>query len=136
MGRLSLSYRTKFWLLAGLAFGTALLLGVVIGKTVPSTSGVEDPALMLALFFAITLAVGFVNWLWWKRTDELQQQGQLVSWWWGGNLGAVLMLICLVTLTGRHSDLSLGAQYLLLAEFAGFAVVWLVWKFRGRGPAE
>ena len=131
-----MSYRTKFWLLAGLTFGPALLLGLVIGKTVPSTGGVEDPALMLALFFGLIAVIALFNWLWWKRTDELQQQGQLVSWWWGANIVGLSFVVSLMVLTGRHSDLSLGAMYVLLAQFAGFAVVWLVWKFRGRGPAE
>ena len=131
-----MTYRMKFWLWAAVAFGSALLLGVLIGKSVPSQGGVENPALMLPIFFAGLVIIAIPSWLWWKKTDELQQQGQLVSWWWGGSGGALVFIICLVTLTGRHSDLSLGATYLFLAQFAGMAIVWLAWKFRGRGPAE
>ena len=136
MGRLSLSYRTKFWLLAGLTLGLAVITGVAMGAAIPVTDGVANPVLMLSLFFGLIAVIALFNWLWWKRTDELQQQGQLVSWWWGANIVGLPFVVSLMVLTGRHSDLALGAQYLLLAQCSGFAVVWLVWKFRGRGPAE
>ncbi|WP_379552302.1 hypothetical protein [Qipengyuania sp. DGS5-3] len=131
-----MSYRAKFWSLAALAFGSSLLAGVIIGKTVPSSSGVDNPALVLPVLFLVASAVMFITWLWWRKTDDLQQQGQLISWWWGGNLGAIVMLITLVVMTGRHSEMSAGAGFLFVAEFAGMAIAWLVWKFRGRGAAE
>nr|WP_298925501.1 hypothetical protein [uncultured Erythrobacter sp.] len=131
-----MSHQTKFWLLAALSLGGALVAGVVIGKTVPASGGVENPALVLPALLALLGLVMAATWLWWQKTDDLQQQGQLISWWWGGTIGALFMLASLVVMTGRHSDLSLGATYLFFAEFAGFAVVWLLWKWRGRGISE
>ena len=131
-----MSYRTKFWSLAVLAFGSAALAGIIIGKTVPSGGGVENPALVLPLLLGVVSLTAIAAWLWWRKTDDLQQQGQLISWWWGGTTGAIVMIVCLAVLTGRHSDLSLGAMYMFFAQFAGMLVVWLGWKIRGRGAAE
>lgn len=124
------------WAYAALAFGVAAIVGVVIGRTVPSSGGVENPALVLPILLVVGSLALAGAWPWWNKTDDLQKQGQLISWWWGGTIGALFMLITLVVMTGRHSDMSLGAAYLFLAEFAGMAVAWLVWKLRGRGQAE
>ncbi|MEM1196741.1 MAG: hypothetical protein AAGH57_11600 [Pseudomonadota bacterium] len=131
-----MSYSAKFWLTAALSFGSAAILGLIIAKTVPLRGGVENPALILPLLFVAIGLVMLAVRAWWQRTDDLQQQGQLISWWWGGNAGALIMLTVLLVLTGRHSELSMGAGYLFGAQFAGFLAVWLYWKFRGRGAAE
>lgn len=131
-----MTYRKKFWLWAAAAFGSAMLLGVVIGKTVPSSGGVADPVLVLPILLLGVCALVIPVWVWWQKTDDIQQQGQMISWWWGGNFGALAMIVILVVMTGRHSEMSSGAIYLFLAEFAGFALVWCAWKLRGRGPAE
>jgi hypothetical protein len=124
------------WALAALAFGAAAIAGVVIGIAVPASGGVENPVLVLPLMLIFVGLVMAAGWPWWQKTDDLQKQGQLLSWWWGGNMGALAMLVVLVVLYGRHSEISLGAIYLFFAEFAGMAVAYLVWKFRGRGQAE
>jgi len=131
-----MSYQRKFWLFAALAIGSSLVAGVVIGTTIPASGAVANPALVLPLLFMVVGVVMFLSWQWWRATDDVQKQGQLNSWWWGGNLGAVLFLVTIVVMTGRHSDMSLGAVYLFLAEFAGMLVVYLIWKWRGRGAAE
>lgn len=131
-----MTYRTKFWLLAALAFGAAAIAGVIIGMTVPASGGVDNPMLVLPLLLVVCCVVMAACWPWWQKTDDLQKQGQLLSWWWGGTFGALVMLIVLVVMTGRHSEMSLGATYLFFAEFAGMAVAFAIWKLRGRGLAE
>ena len=131
-----MSFRTKFWLLAALAFVAAVTAGIVIGKTVPASGGVDNPALVLPLLLVVVCAVMAACWPWWQKTDDLQKQGQLLSWWWGGTFGALAGIVTMVVMTGRHSDMSLGATYLFFAEFAGMAVAFLIWKLRGRGLAE
>ncbi len=131
-----MSHRTKFWLLAAFAFGAAAVAGVIIGKIVPASGGVENPTVILPVLLGLVGLLLIPCWLWWKKTDDLQQQGQLVSWWWGGTFGALFALVCMVVLTGRHSEFSLGATYLFFAECFGMLVVWLAWKFRGRGHSE
>ncbi len=129
-----MSHRMKYWLLCALAFGTAALAGVVIGKTVPSGGASENAVWLFPLLLglgALVMAAG-----WWRKTDDLQQQGQLISWYWGGTCGALAMLIWLAVFSGRHSAMSMGAGYLFAAQFAGFVIVWLVWRLRGWGQSE
>lgn len=131
-----MTHRKKFWLFALLTLVVASIAGVIIAKAIPSSGGVDDPVLVLPAMLAVTCIAMFANWLWWKRTDDLQQQGQLISWFWGGPIGGVSLLITLGVLFGRHSEIAMGAAYALLAQGAGALLVWLVWKFRGRGFAE
>ena len=131
-----MTFHKKFWLSAVLAFGFAAVFGAVLGRIVPLSGGVEDPAMILPLAFLGVVGVLACTVLWWKRTDDLQKQAQMVSWWWGGSAGAILMLVTLAVMTGTRSELSLGAGYLFLAQFAGMSVVWIAWKLRGRGLAE
>jgi uncharacterized membrane protein YfcA len=129
-------HRRKYWTICALAFGVAALAGVVIGKVVPSQTGVDNPALVFPLLLVVWGLAMVPTWLWWNRTDDLQQQGQLISWWWGGLSGTVAILLYLLVVFGRHSELSLGASYLFFSQVAGFIIVWLIWRFRGRGEAE
>jgi len=131
-----MTHRTKFWLYCVLAFGSAAIGGLVLARTIPSTGGVDNPAVILPIALAVAVIVVGLCWLWWSKTDELQQRGQLISWYWGGQIGALICLISVVTLTGRHSDISMGAGYVFGAQFAGFLAVWLIWRLRGLGPTE
>lgn len=131
-----MSHRMKYWLLCALAFGSAALAGVIIGKTVPSGTASDNAALVFPLLLGVCGMVMAAGWLWWRKTDDLQQQGQLISWYWGGTFGALAMLVYLAVFFGRHSDMSLGAIYLFFAQFGGFVIVWLVWRLRGRGQSE
>lgn len=131
-----MSHRMKYWLLCALAFGSAALAGVIIGKTVPEGTASDNAALVFPLLLGVSGLVMAAGWLWWRKTDDLQQQGQLISWYWGGNFGAVAMLVYLAVFFGRHSDMSQGAFYLFFAQFGGFVIVWLVWRLRGRGQSE
>lgn len=123
-------------MLCALAFGAAALAGVLIAKTVPAAGASENGVWLFVLLLGVGGMVMVAGWLWWRNTDDLQQQGQLVSWYWGGTCGALAMLIYLAVFFGRHSDISLGATYLFFAQFAGFFMVWLVWRLRGRGQSE
>lgn len=129
-------HRRKYWTLCALAFGIAALAGVFIGKVVPPQTGVENPALVFPLLLVVWGLAMVPTWLWWKRTDDLQQQGQLISWWWGGLSGTVAILLYLLVVFGRHSELSLGATYLFFSQVTGFIIAWLIWRFRARGEAE
>lgn len=131
-----MSHRNKYLMLCALAFAAAAAAGVVIGMTVPAATGSANPTLMFPLLLGVCGLVMAASWLWWQNTDDLQQQGQLISWYWGGMSGALAMLVYLSVYFGRHSELSLGAIYLFFAEGAGFAVVWLAWRLRGRGHSE
>jgi hypothetical protein len=131
-----MTYRTKFWLWGGLSLAGTIVAGTVFGKLIPLGGGSPQPHLVFPLMLLLYGLVLGVVWLWWKRTDDLQQQGQLVSWYWGGSTGALAMLIYVMTFFGRESPITVGATYMLGAQIAGFVLVWLVWLARGRGQAE
>lgn len=131
-----MTYRTKLLSLAALAFGSAALAGIAIGKLAPASGASDNPAVILPTLLVLASLVIGATWLWWQNTDDVQKQGQLVSWYWGGSAGAVVMLIALLVFTGRDSELIRGAGYLFFAQFAGFALVWSAWKLRGWSAAE
>ncbi len=131
-----MSHQTKYWMLCALAFGAAVLAGVIMGLTVPASGASENAVPVFALLMGVCALVMTAGWLWWRKTDDLQQQGQLVSWYWGGTFGALVMLVYLAVFFGRHSDISLGATYLFFAQGAGFLGAWLLWRLRGRGQPE
>lgn len=131
-----MTYRTKFWLLGGLSLVAAVVVGVVFGQFIPLGGGSSQPQLVFPFMLALYAPVLVIAWMWWKKTDDLQQQGQLVSWYWGGSCGALALLIYVITFFGRESDITRGAVYMAGAQIVGFVLVWLVWLVRGRGQAE
>ncbi len=131
-----MTYRTKFWLLGGLSLVAAVVVGVVFGQFIPHGGGSSQPQLVFPFMLALYAPVLVIVWLWWKKTDDLQQQGQLVSWYWGGSCGALALLTYVITFFGRESDITRGAVYMAGAQIVGFVLVWLVWLVRGRGQAE
>lgn len=131
-----MTYRTKFWLLGGLSLAAALVAGAVFGQFIPIGGGSPHPHLVFPVVLAIYAPVLAIVWLWWKKTDDLQQHGQLVSWYWGGTFGALALLIYVITFYGRESPITLGALYMGGAQMVGFVMVWLIWQLRGRGQAE
>lgn len=131
-----MTHRMKFWLLGGLSFAAALVAGTVFGQFIPVGGGSPRPYLVFPLMLAMYGLVLGIGWLWWKKTDDVQQQGQLVSWYWGGTFGALAMLIYNLTFLGRENPITVGAIYMLCAQIAGFVFVWLVWQLRGRGQSE
>lgn len=131
-----MTYRMKFWLLGGLSLAATIVAGTVFGWLIPIGGSSPQPHLIFPLVLALYAPVSLVAWMWWKRSDDLQQQGQLVSWYWGGSSGGLVMLIYFITFFGRESAITVGAVYMLGAQLAGFVLVWLVWLARGRGWLE
>ena len=87
--------------------GTAALLGT-FGNTIPSSGGVDNPALVLPIFGAVTHCRAL--WLWWAKTDELHSVAADYASQ-EDNRRACVCLISIVALTGdaihprrRHSD--------------------------------
>ncbi len=130
------SYRSKMTMLAALSLGSAVLAGFLGSQLL----NLEDPQtgfwpVYLVLLGLCALAIGAMV-PWWNKLDDAQKAGQLNAWYWGGQMGALVVLMWLVAATGRNSDLSRGALALFLGEAAGFAIAWLIWRWRSRGPAE
>lgn len=130
------SYKTQMTVLAILSLGAALLAGFLGSQILNMKTGQTDFWLIyLPLLGLCAFAFAAIT-PWWRKLDDLQKAGQLNAWYWGGQIGGLVVLMALVAATGRNSDLSRGALALFLGEVAGFAVVWLAWRWHSRGPAE
>lgn len=133
---LAQSYKTKMLLLAVAALGAATVAGLAGSRIVQLGAPGENfwlvyPALlvMCAIAFAAVMP-------WWRRLDDVQKSGQLVSWYWGGQIGAVIVLMGLVAATGAHSEFSRGGLAVFLGEAVCFGIAWLIWRWRSSGPVE
>lgn len=129
------TYRNKMRLAAVLAVAAAVAAGLVGGRLVRVGEPGEHfwivyPALLAvcALAFAAIMP-------WWRKLDDMQKTGQLVSWYWGGMAGALAVMLGLVAATGVRSELSLGALYTVLGQTAGYFLFLAGWRLRHRGPA-
>lgn len=131
-----MTYRAKFWLFGGLSLAAVIVVGVLTRQILPIGGGSEQPHFAFPLLLALSAPVFATNWLWWKRTDDLQQQGQLVSWYWGSTFGGFVLLVYVVTFFGWENGITRGAFYMLVAQIVGFTLLWLVWLLRGRGQSE
>jgi hypothetical protein len=128
------TYRNKIRLAAALAVIAAIGAGLVGGRIVRLDAPGEHfwlvyPALL------VVCALAFVAMLpWWRKIDDMQRTGHLVSWHWGGLAGTLAVMMALVAATGTRSDLSLGSLYTLLGQAGGYFVFLAVWRLQRRGP--
>lgn len=122
--------RRSMWL----AFGVAPAVGVG-GALLLRTVG---PGEHFWLIFPLLLVgCGLALWAcvpWWNRLDDMQKQGHLVSWYWGGLAGGIVSLMALVASSGVRSAIASGGLIVLLSEAAGFLLFWVVWAYARRGP--
>lgn len=131
-----LTYRRKMWVLGLLVFGVTAALGAGIGLFSRNFGAAVPPWLMFGGLLIVFAGQAWLAWQWWRPLDDFQKQGHLVSWYWGGMGGAVVMIVWLVSNRAQHSDFGMGAASLLTAQGIGFALYYLVWWMRGRGHAE
>lgn len=87
------------------------------------------PALLVAC--ALAFAGGLP---WWRKVDDMQKTGHLVSWYWGGLAGMLAVMMALIAATGLKSELSRGSLFTLLGQAAGYLVFFTLWRYRQRGP--
>jgi hypothetical protein len=91
--------------------------------------------LTFPLLVALCVVAGWAAGPWWRRLDDMQRQGHLVSWYWGGIGGMLMTLMALVAATGVRSPLATGGFLVTIGQSAGFLVYWLFWARGRRGPA-
>lgn len=130
------SYRARLRWAMALAFGGALAIGLVGGRLVHLVEPGQDFWLIFPLLLLVAAAIMLVPMPWWNKLDDVQKQGQLTSWYWGGMAGGLVVLMWIVAATGPDSPVSKGAVAMFLGQGAGFAITWAIWWWRGRGPAE
>ena len=131
-----LSYRAKLGWLLVLAIAGSFAFNLGVWKLV-SLGGLSGNFWITFPLFLLGFGAIFAFCMpYWRRLDDVQKQGQLTSWYWGGMAGAVLMLAWLVAMGAHRSEFGMGAGIMLLVQTTGFAVAWGVWGLRGRGQAE
>jgi hypothetical protein len=130
------TYRAKMFKLAVLGLVGASAAGLFGGWILRQGPPGENFWLVFPAMLLI-FAIGFAPVrLWWRNLDDVQKAGQLLSSYWGGLIGAVIALMALVVATGSRSQFSLGGQAVFLTQAAVSGVVWVIWRFRLRGPVE
>jgi uncharacterized membrane protein YfcA len=129
-------YSTRVRRATALAFilpiAASLPLGYLLRDVVPG----QDFRLVLAVGLLVIVAAFAACIPWWRAMDDMQKQGHMLAWYWGGMAGGLVMLIWLIAALGMHSPQALGALALLMAEFVGFLLFWGGWMWRKRGAGE
>jgi hypothetical protein len=121
----------------------ALLIAHHPGPPAPESAWVLTAAYGVAIVWAVVFIA-----LYWRRLDEAAKEAQKFAWFYG-SIGATVLsapIIVQVRLTGDHflasvlphamsgpaALLTLGWMALLLAQGAGFCLVWAGWWWAKR----
>ncbi|MES2698451.1 MAG: hypothetical protein V4647_02415 [Pseudomonadota bacterium] len=110
----------------------ALLAGSLLNHVVPGHQ--FWPVLIGGL-----LVLGATFWAclpWWRTMDDMQKQGHMISWYWGGMAGGLIVLAWLIAALGMPSAQVQGALALFVGQAVGFGIFWAVWMWRRRGAGE
>lgn len=142
---ISLDLRSLALVVAALA---PVVLVSFLAETITSAAGV---GVWLALVAAAVVCCLLCAHFYMRRLDEAAWAGQLVAWFWGGSLGAVIAVVAaaapsplneligggVTAMIARMDDsppfvptdvaFGLGAAYVLLAQMVGFLVFWIGW---------
>jgi hypothetical protein len=70
---------------------------------------------------------------WWRTMDDMQRHGHMISWYWGGMAGGLVVLAWLIAAVGMPSPQVQGALALFVGQAVGFLAFWAVWMWRQRG---
>ena len=129
------SYRNKLRLALAFAVLAAVGAGFVGGRVARAGEPGENFWLVYPALLAVCALAFAASLPWWRKIDDMQKTGQLVSWYWGGMAGGLAVVMALIAATGVRSELSLGALYTLLGQSAGFFLFLAGWRLWHRGPA-
>ena len=130
------SYRNRMLALAMASFVTMVAVGLIGGRIVRMGAPGENFWLVYSVLLAI-FALGVAATLpWWRRLDDVQKSGHLVSWYWGGLIGGGMVILGFAAANGIDSSLTRGAGAVMIVQGAVSSFAWLVWRLRLRGPAE
>jgi hypothetical protein len=70
---------------------------------------------------------------WWRTMDDMQKQGHMISWYWGGLGGGLVAMIWLIAALGTKSPQGQGALTMFVGQAVGFFGFWAVWAWQRRG---
>ncbi len=129
------SYRKQMRRATWLAFGGAVPLGIAAGGIAQAGQAgghfwIIFPALLLVGGLGLLISIP-----WWRRMDDMQRQAQTTTWYWGGTIGAIAVIMALIAGTGVHSEVTKGAMLVLMGQCAAFLIGLAIWRLRHRGDA-
>lgn len=129
------TYRNKLRIAAALALLAAIAAGFFGSRVIRAGAPGENFWLVYPALLAVCALAVAAMLPWWRKLDDMQRTGHLVSWHWGGLVGTLAVMMALVAATGTRSELSLGSLYTLLGQTAGYFVFLIVWRLQRHGPA-
>lgn len=134
MSQLSYTWRLRLFYLAG------FVATIAFGLTAGFLSRVGEPGeyfwLVFLILIALSLGFALLVRMWWNALGDVQKAGQTNAWYWGGSAGAFLVVLYLIAERALHTEFGQGAFVMFMAQAAGGALMWLVWRLRGMGRGE
>jgi hypothetical protein len=130
----SSNYSSKLRRATGIASAVPLACGIAGGAMLRWLGPGQHFWVTFPLLIAACVVAGWAAAPWWRRMDDMQREGHLISWYWGGIGGALVALMALVAATSVRSQLATGGFLVLIGETAGFFIYWLFWARGRRGP--
>ena len=133
----------------GLVLAPLIILAAVAG---PLSKG--SPPLFHAVVIAVTAVSVVLSFIWWSKLDEIDKEAHKFAWFWGGSSALGLVAVSIVPLwlsrdLGRFvhelgaglADVYPGAGGFIvgvvacaLAQFLGYAIVYVVWWAKRMRP--
>jgi hypothetical protein len=69
----------------------------------------------------------------WRSFDDMQRQGQAISWYWG-SIAGIALAACLIAATGKaQSEFMTGVGTLVILQLICSLLLHIFWWFKGRG---
>jgi hypothetical protein len=128
------TYRNKLRLAFALTLAVTLAAAVAGGRIARLGDPGENFWLVYPALLTVMGLVFLGTYPWWRRLDDVQRQSHLVSWYWGGMIGGVVVLMALIAGAGVHSDLARGGVFVIVGQAIGFAIFLVIRQVRGRAP--
>ena len=129
------SYRSRLRRATWLAFVGPVLAAAGASMMLRSVAPGEHFWLVLGALLVVCALALWACLPWWNRLDDMQKQGHMVSWYWGGLAGGIAGLMWVVAAVGVHGQMAVGALIVFLGEAAGFLLFLFVWALRRSGPS-
>ena len=123
--------RRAAWLAAAVTLIGAIAGSVLLGEVGPG----RYFWLTFPILVVVCVVAGQASAPWWRRLDDMQRQGQLISWYWGGLGGGLVTLAALAAGKGVHSPWAIGGMMMLGGQSLGYVIYWAAWARSRRGPA-
>lgn len=116
-----------------LAFLAPVALAIPAGMLLRQVAPGEQFWLVLIAGLAVVAATFWACIPWWRTMDDMQRHGHMISWYWGGMAGGLVVLLWLIAALGMPSPQVQGALALFVGQAVGFGLFWAVWMWRRRG---